>query len=51
VPWSFIDACARGQLPLDECNPVFYLAAIGVLLLISVFVLARLMVRRVRKSS
>ena len=42
---TFVEACARGRLPFDECSPVYQMAVIGVLLLVAVIVLAALMRR------
>jgi hypothetical protein len=34
--WHFVEACVRGRLPFAECSPVYYLAAICVMLVIAV---------------
>jgi hypothetical protein len=44
--WKFVDACARGQLGLSECGPVFQVVVIGVLLIIAVCALVWLVLSR-----
>lgn len=43
---TFVEACARGRLPFEECSPVYQMATIVVFLVIAVAVLAVLMTRR-----
>jgi hypothetical protein len=40
--WSFVEACARGQLPVADCSPLYQFAVIVLLLPIAVAVLIRL---------
>jgi len=37
--WNFVESCARGQLPVAECGPVFQIAAIVILVVMAVVLL------------
>jgi len=49
--WAFIEACGRGKLPFDECSPLFYLVAIGVLLIFAILLLSAMVLRRMRNPA
>ena len=46
--WTFIQACASGKLPGQECEPLYEIGAIAVGLLVSIVVLTVMVLRRTR---